>query len=312
MSKKVFIFLLCFYINYSSSQSFITLDNDTNEFIEDVNYSLFLKKKNVFNGITENKKITTINNQIDYDSISFSRVDYNTIGYAKESIDSIVYLTKKIFYLNEIVLTSKKNNFIVIGEKNRFIKNQSRAITEELIFGIIHKNDLNKNLIVKKVNFFIEKTYHKTKCRINFYEVNETIPKRGNQFAEIGNLIFSTDTLQIEKNYKKNVEVDINSEIILNPNKNLFVTIELLNYVDENNNIINPKKDELTKLKFQISEKTNYYSKTINHFTKEMINKLMNINLMINYDFANHFFLKPHKSILVSPAIILYAKEYED
>lgn len=31
---------------------------------------------------------------------------------------------------------------------------------------------------------------------------------------------------------------------------------------------------------------------------------------MTNFDFANQLFLKPHKSILVSPAIILYAKEH--
>lgn len=312
MSKKLFTLLLSIFVNFSSSQSFITLDNDTNEFIEDVNYSLFLKKKKVFNDLTANIKITTINNQIDYDSISFSRVDYNTIGFKKENIDSIIYLTKKIIYLNEIVLTQKKNNFIVIGEKNRFVKNQSRAITEELIFGIIHKNELGKDIIINKVLFFTEKTYHKTKYKINFFEVNETLPNRGNQFAEIGNLIFSTDTLFIEKNNKKSEVVDINSEIFLKPHKTLFVTLELLNYVDENNNIINPKKDELTKLKFQLSEKTNYYSKTINYVTKEMSTKLMNINLMINYDFANHFFLKPHKSILVSPALLLYAKEYEN
>ena len=57
MSKIIFPLIFFFYINSLLSQSFITVDNDTNEFIEDVNYSLFFKKKQVFYGKTENKKL---------------------------------------------------------------------------------------------------------------------------------------------------------------------------------------------------------------------------------------------------------------
>jgi len=286
-----------------------TLDNDTNEFIEDVNYSLFLNKKQVFKDITQNKKITIINNNIEFDSIVFSRTDYFTLGLNKKNIDSIILLTKKIVYLNEVVISSKKKNLIQIGENNRFVKKQSRPITNELIFGVTLKNEKDRNLHINKLVFFTEKIYHKTKYKINLFEVAETIPNRGNQYAEIGNLIYSTDTLLIEKNNNNKEEVEINSEYIIKPNKSLFITIELLNYIDEKNNVIYPVKEELTKLKFQLSNKTNYYSKTINYLTKEMSSKLMNINLMINYDFANKFFLKPHKSILVSPSIILYTEE---
>ena len=83
MTKLIYTIVIIFNINFNYSQGFITIDNDTNEFVEDVNYSLFLKSKKVFNGITENKKITIINNQVDYDSISFSRIDYYTIGFKK-------------------------------------------------------------------------------------------------------------------------------------------------------------------------------------------------------------------------------------
>lgn len=115
-----------------------------------------------------------------------------------------------------------------------------------------------------------------------------------------------------KKKNKKIIELDISSELTIKPRSSIFVTIQLLNYYDENDRIINPSNDDLTKLKFQISNKLNYYSKTIDLYSKEMSNNLMNINLMINYDFANKFFLKPHKSILVTPAIILFVKEYEN
>lgn len=312
MSKIIFPLIFFFYINSLLSQSFITVDNDTNEFIEDVNYSLFFKKKQVFYGKTENKKITSINNEIEYDSISLSRIDYYTLGLAKEKLDSIVYLTKKIVYLNEVVVNPKKNEYLLLGETNRFIKKQSRVLTKDMNFGILYKNENDKAIEIKKITFFIEKNIFRTAYKINFFEASETIPVRGNQYVDIGNLIHTTDTLYIEKKHKNIIEIDIYSELTIKPRSSIFVTIQLLNYYDENDKIIIPSKYDLTKLKFQISNKLNYYSKTIDLFTKEMSDNLMNINLMINYDFANKFFLKPHKSILVSPAIILYVKEYKN
>lgn len=290
MTKLIYTIVIIFNINFNYSQGFITIDNDTNEFVEDVNYSLFLKSKKVFNGITENKKITIINNQVDYDSISFSRIDYYTIGFKKEKLDSIILLSKKIIYLDEVVVTSKKNDYLLIGETNRFIKKQSRPITEELIFGIIHKNNFNKKIEIEKIVFFTEKVFYKTAYKINVYEVNETLPKNGNQYAEIGNLVFSTDTLYIDKKNKNKEEVEISSEILLSPANSFFISIQLINYFDDNNNTIKPINKNKTKLKFQLSSKANFYSKTIDIVSKEMSYNLMNINLLINYDFANKFF----------------------
>ena len=162
MPKKIYLIISFFYLNICSGQSFFTIDIDTNEFIENVNYSLFLKKKKVFNSITENKKITTINNEIEFDSISFSRIDYNTLGFPKKSIDSIISLKKKTIYLDEVVVGSKKDDYLLIGETNRFIKKQSRAFNEELIFGIVHKNDTKKEIELKKIAFFTEKIHYKT------------------------------------------------------------------------------------------------------------------------------------------------------
>lgn len=312
MSKIKHTILFLFIIEATFCQVFIPLDNDTNEFIESVNYSLFLKSEKVFSGVTENKKVTSIHHEIEYDSISLSRVDYEALGIQKKNIDSIVYLTKKIIYLNEVVLSSKKDNDVLLGETNRFVKNQSRAITEDICFGIIHRNELNQKYEIDHVSFFTEKIFYKTVYKIHFYEVNETAPRNGNQFAILGDLIYSTDTLYIDKKNKNKIDVEINSELFIKPANSIFVSIQLLSYLDENNEIVIPPKDNLTKLKFQLSTKTNYYSKTIDLVSKVMSTDFLNINLMINYDFANKFYLKPHKSILVSPAIILYGKYAEN
>lgn len=269
MQKKIYLILSFFYLNISLGQSFFTIDIDTNEFIENVNYSLFLKKKKVFNGVTENKKITTINNEIEFDSISFSRIDYNTLGFPKKNIDSIISLKKKTIYLDEVVVGSKKDDYLLIGETNRFIKNQSRAFNEELLFGIVHKNETKKEIDIKKITFFTEKIHYKTAYKINLFEVNETLPKNGNQYAEIGNLIYSTDTLHLEKNNEGKKEITIDSELVMKPDSSIFISIELLYYLEDGKKISIPTQEKRTKLKFQLSNKTNYYSKTID-FTQKL------------------------------------------
>lgn len=309
MKKNIFPIIFTLIINISNSQVFIPLDLDTHEFIDEVQYSLFLNKKLIFNALSENKNITKIDSKINYDSISFSRLDYKPFGINRNKLDTIIFLEKKIIYLDEVVVVAK-NNLLTIGETNRFVKKQSKSIAKDLYFGIIYNNKFKNNIIIDKIAFFTEKIFYKTLYKINFYEVEETSPIKGNQFANLGNLLYSTDILSIDKKDKNKVEVDINQNLILIPNKSVFISIQLIDYLDEENNIIKPPNEKFTKIKFQLSNEINYYSKTIDLITKETSESLMNINRMINYDFAKQFFLKPHKSILVTPAIILFAKEW--
>ena len=41
------------------------------------------------------------------------------------------------------------------------------------------------------------------------------------------------------------------------------------------------------------------------YYSGELTKELLNINLRIKYDFAFQLFKKPHKSILIAPAILL-------
>lgn len=307
MKIKWLLFLL--YFNSSFSQTFIAIDNDTHEFIEDVNYSLFLNRKLVFKSITKNKELTQITPTIPYDSISFTKIDYHTIGFQKKNIDSIIYLSKKITYLDEVVVNAKKDNILILGENNRFVKKESRAFSKELNYGIIFKNESKEKILINKIAFYTEKIFYKTAYKINIYEVKETLRNRGNQFIERGNLVYSSDTLFIYKNGISKNEIDITSELFLEPTVTLMGAIELLDYYDDNNKIINLNTEYSTKLKFQLSEKENYYSKLSDFYTNQLSENLINCNLMINYDFANHFFKKPHRSSLVTPAILLYGKK---
>jgi hypothetical protein len=60
MKKNIFPIIFTLIINISNSQVFIPLDLDTHEFIDEVQYSLFLNKKLIFNALSENKNITKI------------------------------------------------------------------------------------------------------------------------------------------------------------------------------------------------------------------------------------------------------------
>nr|WP_317631106.1 hypothetical protein [uncultured Flavobacterium sp.] len=310
MKTKVLLFLL--YFNSCFSQAFITLDNDTQDFIEDVNYSLFFNKKLVFKSVTKNKEITKIPSEIEYDSITLSKIDFQTIGLPKNNIDSILYLRKKATYLDEVVVSAKKENLIILGETNRFVKKQSRPIVKELEYGILLKNENPQKVSIDKIVFYTDKIYHKTAYKINFYNVAETLPKNGNQFITFRDLVYSTDSLIINKNASSKNEIFFETELFLEPSATLFVTIELLDYYDESDTIINPTIENSTKLKFQMSTKENYYSRMSDFFTKKLSDNLFNINVLINYDYANQFFKKPHKSMLVTPAILLYGKKIKD
>ncbi|AWA31166.1 hypothetical protein HYN48_14280 [Flavobacterium magnum] len=293
-------------------QAFIPVDADTNEFIEDVDFSLFKKGVTMYSGITSANGVTEINTGIDFDSISFTRVDYNTLGISRQHLDSVVFLSKKTIYLDEVVVSYKKDKQLVLGESNRFIKKQSRTMAKDLLYGMVLNNDFDKKLSVEKIIFYVEEVKLKTAYKLNFYYIEESIPNRGTQIANIGEKMFSTDVLYLMPNQKGKIEIDTRSYGLEFPKGSLFLSCQLIDYYDQDMKIIAPSIDQQTRLKFQISYKTNFYSRGINYISKELTPELLNINFMINYDFANQFYKKPPKSIRATPAIILCESEIEE
>lgn len=93
-------FLLFFLLTNKLAfcQEFVTVDNDIYELVENVNYNLYKGDSLVYSNVTLSDKPTTISKDIEYDSISFSRVDYHTLGLPKKKIEKIVHLTKKNIY----------------------------------------------------------------------------------------------------------------------------------------------------------------------------------------------------------------------
>lgn len=311
MSKCKLLMVLFFISSLSFGQVFIPVDKDTNEFIDKVDFSLFKKKRVVYKGVTLSDQVTKMDQGIEFDSISFSKVDYEVLGLLKGDVDSVVSLSKKIIYLDELVIGSQVGKEVVLGETNRFVKSQSRPINSELVYGCVFRNNFQEKLRLDKIAFYVENIVFKTAYRVNFIEIHESIPKGGSQFAERRELVFSSDTLYLNRKDKK-VVVDLPSELYLLPSKAVFVWLELLGYYDKDGKVYSPAVKDRSKLKFQLSSQTQFYSKMSDFFTKELSPELFNVNVMINYDFANRFFKKPHKSILVTPAILLYGKKSDE
>lgn len=304
-----YLLLFFTFITFAQSQKFIPLDEDTLEYISEVNYKLYANKKLVFSGITSTDSITRLPKKVVFDSISLSKLNYKETGLKNENLGEIVHLKKIVYELEDVIISNSKNNQISIGEKSRFIKRYSNSFTKDTDYGILfYKNDI-KNRKINGISFFVEKVKHKTTYKIKFYAANESGDFISGQYLELNEVLFESSVLTLEEGTKNKVEINLQEYDINLNNQNIFVCIELQSYYDEKDNIIHPEVKEQTKLKFQLSQLTNYYSKTSDFYTKELSDSMININAMVNHDFAVQFFKKPHKSNLVAPAIILYANK---
>lgn len=308
LTKPVFWMLLL--SNALFSQVFIAVDTDTHEFVENVNFSLYKNKKAIYEGITFNDRVTKIDKNLDYDSIIFSRSDYQVLRLAKRSIDSVIYLSKSIIYLDELVVNSKTNKQIVIGESNRFVKSGSRPLSNELSYGSVFKNVSKDKIALEKILFFVDKVVIKTAYKVNLVEVVENTYHPGYRVAELGRVIYSSELLYLNPKDKK-AAVAIATSLYLQVDKPIFIWIQLLGYYDREGKELNPNVDAATTLRFQLSDYENFYSRYWDANTKQLTSELINNNIRIKYDFANQLFTKPHKSILLTPAITLYGSKAE-
>ncbi|AGC75582.1 hypothetical protein LX97_00275 [Nonlabens dokdonensis] len=306
----IFFFFLSHGLVSSKVTSFITIDSGTLEFIEKVNYNLYKKNEFVFKNTTSKDGISSLPVSVDFDSISFEKKNFETIGFKKEELNKVVYMKRSIFEMDEIVITNQRKGISILGERSRFLKRRSRALSKDAKYGLLFNLTNSKGSNISKVGFYVDKVMHRTTYKIRFYAVEEI----GN-FMEFQKLnfteeLFESPTMILEKGAKNKIDIDLKPyEVFINAQK-VLVSIELLNYYDEAQNIIVPEFKDQTKLKFQLSERLDYYAKTVDLYTKELSDELININLMINYDFATQFFEKPHKSILVAPAILLYLNNH--
>lgn len=302
-----YLLLFFTFITFAQSQKFIPLDNETLEFVGEVKFTLYANKKPISTYLTSKDSITRLPKEIVFDSISFSKPNYKETGFKKEDLTDAVLLTKTIYELDEVIIPNSKPKEIVIGEELRFVKRCSRTLSNSPDFGILfHEKDL-KNMALKRITFFVEKVKYKTSYKIKFYSAHETENFMTTQNLFLNEILFASPVLTLEKGNKNKVEINLENYDINITDKDVLVCLELQAYYDENNNSIQPSIKDSTRLKFQLSNLTNYYSITYDLNANKLSDTIININATINRDFAFMHYGKPHKSALVAPAIVLYA-----
>lgn len=304
-------FFLIFFsiISFSQTQKFIVVDEETIEFIDKVNYTLYLNNHPIYQNQTSKDTITFLPNKHDFDSISFTKLNYKEIGFLKKDLTEVVTLKKTIYELNEVVISNAKEKETLIGENFRFIKKRSTKIFENLDQGLLIRASNLDNKTIERLTFFVEKVNFKTNYKIKFYAAEEVGNYLTELTLEINELLFESPILTLKKDAKNQIDVSLKEYEINTANKNIFIVFELQNYFDENDTIIQPKNKDKTKLKFQISKQMNYYSRMSDMITSKLTKDLININAMLNKEYAFKFYKKPHKSFLTSPAILLYVKD---
>lgn len=309
MKLKLYLFVSFFFINCAFCQEFVVIDNETLDFIEDVRYELFYNKKIVYADYCNNESKTILPINIIFDTIVLRKLNYEEKKISIDKISNIILMNEKIEILNEIVLTNI-NNEIILGEKNKFVRRRSNSLSKDNLYGLVFENETNKDLEINKIGFFVEKIKHKTAYKIEIYEFEEPPIKIGFQEAKLGNLITSTDTLYLRPNQKNKIEYIFDEKIILKKQP-IFVSIELICHLDENNKSIEPNFKEVSKIKFCLSNNSNYFAKTMNSNTSKLSEKMININAWLNHDYINFFLSKPHKSSIVTPAVLLYTRKLD-
>ncbi len=309
--QQIFCLSLFLLVTNSVSgqiQRILPLDEETSEFLPEVNFHLFLQKKKVFEGISPEKEALALP-EIPYDSITFSKFNFEPKGYFRDSLTDIIYLKKKIYELDEVVVGSLPEK-ITLGEQNRILPNSSGMyLQKQLFFGLLLTNEYPFDLALEKVQWYVKKVVHPTKYRILFYKVvvNREIIQRTNisPLQAIPVYISPVQTLDPKQKNKINTPVDYT----LTPGEEILVSIELVDYYDANQTVIYPPFEEQTLVKFQCSEEINFYTKYRDVVTEKETEELFNANIWINYDFAFYFYKKPSKSTIRTPAVNLIGRK---
>jgi hypothetical protein len=302
MIKHFLLFLL--FVQSVFGQQFVPVDDETLEFIPDVNYHLYAGHKEVLLKACENDRPTEVSASTQYDSIVFEKYGYKHRTIVKDSIkpEQVVLLVPEVFSLEEMVLTRQPKE-ISLGEKNRFFRRQNHPMIDHLDYALWIENPYGKAIKSNAFRFFVEKVKYKTAYKVLFYPYE---PKHSHlDYYAPGDALFVSQTAYLLPNQKGVTLLDLKPTGFELPVHGMLASVELVGYFDTDGNPVVPEPDDRTMVKFQFSKQANYFTRTIDFYTREESEGLINMNARVNYDFAFHFFKKPHKSTLIAPAFFL-------
>lgn len=254
---SIFIFLISNYIN---SQTIKIVCNETNESIQYANI-IFKKGDSFIKGNYADKEGIFIINKIEnYDNLNITCIGYNNIIINKKIIsDTLIKMTAKENLLNEVIVFNKSSNKKMLPKFEKSDKILVLAYGTEI--AIFFQNLFNKEIKAKNLIFNIYKLKNKVTLRIKFYKKSETYPKEESYLYNIVEEVFPQK--------EEEVKINLDKYDIIIPTDGIFVAIEGLEGVDENQQIF-MNKNQNFKFKTLKNHTIPFYRRNYIHNNKWM------------------------------------------
>lgn len=297
--------ILLFFVQCGFAQKFVTVDNETLEFIPDAVYHVYSEGKPALSRNCNNDRASEITPVFAFDSIVFEKFGYQNRSIAKDSIkaEQAVTMIPKTVPLDEMVLMRSSKKDTLLGEKNKLFRRRNRPIEDHFCYGLWLANPYGKEIYPKSFRFLTDKVKYKTAYKVQFYKCDRKQSPYEYHFP--GYTLFTSEILYLLPDDKGMITYDLSPTGFVLPVEGILVSVELIGYTDEDGNPVFPDFEDRTMIKFQFSAQADYFARTCDLYTKIESAGLANINARINHDFAFQFFKKPHKSNLIAPAYFL-------
>lgn len=219
--KKLLTIIILLISNFSFCQIKAAIfDSETKEKIPYVN--IWIENENIGTTSDDNGELEIDNSKGEI--LILSRLGYETMKIYLKKVPSKIFLTPKIFELDEVIVSTKKENahrkigtfndseigFFYASEKNPEIK--ARLFNYDSTF--------KETPYIKNLKFRIYSDVRNAKFNIRFYSVGEN--------GQPDKPVFEKNIIGITKKGIKNVEIDLTGLDISFPIDGLFVSYEWL------------------------------------------------------------------------------------
>lgn len=173
--------------------------------------------------------------------MQFTHLQITSLGYEnlyipKSSIQDTIYLTPRIYELEQINIKLSKNVEKITYDRRRFDYRYALVMDSE--FALYFKNDFKKPVSIKSFFFKVKKSLGKTVFRIIMYKVVDPV-----LHSTVGESLLSQDILYtIPPDTEGLVKIDLAPYNLILPTEGAYLGTDTLENLDENGNInINTK-----------------------------------------------------------------------
>lgn len=219
--------------------------------------------------------------------------------------DSVAKENMLSYQLNEVVISEMKE--ILLGELDVKSK-KSRAVGQDAYY--FENSTQGKGFFLESFLFKVERAKYRTKLQVHLYKKKDFVQEVYTDGGTVsypsfipGDEIKTKDiVVYIDPGQKGLVEVDLLQFEVVIPVDGIFVSLELISYLDENGAIIKRsvyKEKELTTIDFHPTTNDNYCGIAMTQGSEKTF--WINNNKCIKTDFKYAFKKEPSKKILVAP-----------